>query len=88
MDESFVVVMVLLATVLLRVALVLGAMWLLVPSRRCCPRCRSEALVRVASRAAGLLGLERRWCLACGWQGLARPWRRARWEPLAGETSR
>lgn len=88
MDESLLVVMVLMATVLLRVALVLGAMWLLVPPRRSCPQCRNEALVRVASRAARLLRLERRWCLACGWQGLARPWPRARWEPLAGETSR
>lgn len=72
MDHSALVVAVLLATVLLRLALVLGAIWLLVPRRRECPRCGSEDLSRVASRPAHLLHLERRWCLACGWAGVSK----------------
>jgi len=73
MDHSILVVAVLMATVLLRLALVLGAIWLLVPGRHQCPRCRSEDLMRVASRPARLLRLERRWCLACGWEGVSKP---------------
>lgn len=72
MDNSWLVVAVLFATVLLRIALVLGIIWLLIPPRRRCPRCAEDGLSAVASRAARLLGLEWRWCLACGWQGLSK----------------
>lgn len=73
MDNSLLVVAVLLATVLLRLALVLGVIWLLVPRRRHCPRCGGDELTRVTSRLARLLYLERRWCLACGWEGVSKP---------------
>lgn len=73
MDNSVLVVAVLMATVLLRLALVLGVIWLLVPRRRHCPRCGDDELTRVRSRLARLLHLERRWCLACGWEGVSKP---------------
>lgn len=73
MDHSVLVVAVLLATVLLRVALVLGAIWLLIPRRHRCPRCGGDDLSRVTSKPARLLLLERRWCLGCGWEGLSKP---------------
>ncbi|MBI2403466.1 MAG: hypothetical protein HYV20_12195 [Gemmatimonadetes bacterium] len=63
MDHSVLVVAVLMATVLLRLALVLGVIWLLIP----------DELSRVSSRLARLLHLERRWCLACGWEGVSKP---------------
>jgi hypothetical protein len=73
MDHSVLAVAVLLATVLLRVALVLGVIWLLIPRRRRCPRCGEVQLSRVASTAARLLRLEHRWCLDCGWEGVSKP---------------
>jgi len=73
MEDSGLVVAVLLATVLLRLVLVAGAAWLLVPARHRCPRCGDDQLARVTSRLAGLMRLERRWCLACGWQGVSKP---------------
>ena len=72
MDHSVFVVAVLMATVLLRLALVLAVIWLLVPTRHRCPRCGGEELARVASRPAHLLRLERRWCLACRWEGVSK----------------
>lgn len=73
MEDSGLIVAVLLATVLLRLALVGGVAWLLVPSRHRCPRCGDDQLARVTSRLAALTRLERRWCLACGWQGVSKP---------------
>ena len=71
MDLSTVVVLVLLATVALRVALVLGIVWLLVPRRGECPRCGAATLLLVTATALRRLHLERRWCL-CGWMGLSK----------------
>lgn len=73
MENSGLVVAVLLATVLLRLVLVAGVAWLLVPARHGCPRCGDDQLARVTSRLAGLVRLERRWCLTCGWQGVSKP---------------
>lgn len=73
MENSGLVAAVLLATVLLRLVLVAGVAWLLVPARRSCPHCGDDQLARVASRLAGLARLEWRWCLTCGWQGVAKP---------------
>jgi rubredoxin len=72
MDNSWLMVAVLFATVLLRLALVLGVIWALIPTRRRCPRCGEDYLSAVSSRVAGFLGLQWRWCLACGWEGLSR----------------
>ena len=73
MENSGLVVAVLLATVLLRLVLVAGVAWLLVPARHRCPQCGDDQLARVTSRLASLARLERRWCLACGWQGVSKP---------------
>lgn len=73
MENSGLVVAVLLATVLLRLVLVAGVVWLLVPARRHCPRCGDDQLARVTSRLARLVRLERRWCFSCGWQGVSKP---------------
>jgi hypothetical protein len=72
MEDSGLVAAVLLATVLLRLVLVAGVTWLLVPARHACPRCGDDQLARVTSHLAGLVRLERRWCLACGWQGVSK----------------
>ena len=48
-------------------------LYLFLPSGRACPRCAAETvsirsrLLRPARRIACL-----RWCMACGWEGLAR----------------
>jgi hypothetical protein len=67
------IVVVLLATVILRVGVVLLAVYLLLPRGGRCRACRTEML-RLSN---GLLdrwvpALERRWCLACGWSGIVR----------------
>lgn len=72
MDLSVVVVPVLLATVALRVALVCSVVWLLVPRRARCPHCNDEAIPLVGNRVLGILRLERRWCMACGWSGISK----------------
>jgi hypothetical protein len=72
MDVSTVVVSVLLATVALRVVLVLGVVWLLVPRRTECPRCADATLSLVTPGALRALRIERRWCLQCGWLGLSK----------------
>ncbi|HYK81890.1 MAG TPA: hypothetical protein VEU55_01980 [Gemmatimonadales bacterium] len=67
------VVAVLLATVLLRVAMVGAVAYLLLPLGPLCPHCgvtmlpiRNRFFDRVVRR------LERRWCLDCGWNGIVR----------------
>ncbi len=72
MDSSVVAVAVLGVTVLLRIALILLVIWLLVPRRRSCPQCGEASARVVASRVLRLLLLERRWCLRCGWDGIAK----------------
>ena len=61
-------VVVLMALVLLRVVLLFAIAYLLVPHGRRCPACGAET---VPLRRTGLVrlvpGVERRWCLACGW---------------------
>ncbi len=72
MDPSTLVVLVLFSTVLLRVALVLLVVWLLLPRRRRCPHCGEATDGVVTPAPARWLRLERRWCMACGWAGLAK----------------
>ena len=72
MDNSGLVVGVLMATVLLRVALVLGAVWWLIPRRRRCPHCAEETTALAYPRGLTLVGVQYRWCMACGWSGLSK----------------
>lgn len=72
MDSSVVVVLVLLATVGLRVALVLAVVWLLIPKRAQCPRCSDTTLSLVSPSVIRTLRLERRWCFVCGWTGISK----------------
>jgi hypothetical protein len=72
MDVSGIVVLVLLATVALRVGLVLAVVWLLIPQRTRCPQCGEPPLPLVTARPLAALRLERRWCYACGWEGVGK----------------
>src|SRR2546421_1863568 len=67
------VVVVLLATVLLRVAIVTAVVYLLLPQGPLCPHCNFE-MVAIRNRALDRLvpALQRRWCLECGWNGVVR----------------
>jgi hypothetical protein len=67
------IVLVLFATVLLRVAIVLTVVYLLLPASRGCPRCAAE-LTAIRHPLLRLLTprLEHRWCLQCGWKGIVR----------------
>src|SRR2546430_16236668 len=67
------VVVVLLATVLLRVAIVTAVVYLLLPQGSLCPHCNLE-MVAVRNRVLDQLVpvLQRRWCLECGWNGVVR----------------
>lgn len=67
------VVVVLLATVLMRLAIVTVVAYLLLPRGPVCPHCGDEMLPIRNRFVAGLLPLlQRRWCLACGWNGIVR----------------
>src|SRR5437763_10411663 len=67
------VVVVLLATVLLRVAIVTAVVYLLLPQGALCQHCNVE-MVAVRNRVLDRLVpvLQRRWCLECGWNGVVR----------------
>lgn len=64
----------------------------LLPSGRGCPRCGNETLpIQFAWLKPFRPWLRRRWCFACGWQGVSRQgaWRRAQTipQPLAARRS-
>jgi hypothetical protein len=65
-------VVILMAAVGLRVALVAVVVWVLIPRRRQCPGCGEKTVAIVAPSAYKWLLLQRRWCMDCGWQGLCR----------------
>ena len=70
------IVVVLLATVVLRVVFVGALAYLVLPRDNHCPHCAAE-LQQLQSGWWGVLtGLERRFCLECGWTGLGRRSRR------------
>ena len=71
-DAEIVVVAVLLATVILRVLLVGIVVWMMVPRRQSCPQCSQATVPVLEPTVLRLLRLERRWCMACGWNGIAR----------------
>ena len=61
-------VVVLLALVALRVAVLCGIALLLIPPGRRCPACGAETAVLERTGLAQLLPrVERRWCVECGW---------------------
>lgn len=66
-----IIVVVLFATVVLRVVFVAALAYLILPRDNQCPHCGME-LQHVHSRWSVLTGLERRFCLECGWAGLGR----------------
>jgi len=69
-----VVVVVLFATVLLRFAIVLTFVYLMLPTKRVCPRCGEPlTLIKHSIMRRVLPVVEHRWCLECGWSGVVRP---------------
>ena len=68
------IVVVLLATVLLRATIVAVVVYLVLPKGSSCPRC-SDRLTPIRHPVLKLLlpKLEHRWCLACGWSGIVVP---------------
>lgn len=68
-----VTVLVLLATVMMRLAIVSVVAYLLLPRGPACPHC-GERMAALRNRFFDRLVtvLERRWCLGCGWNGLVR----------------
>ncbi len=67
------IVVVLFATVLLRAAIVLTFVYLMLPAKRVCPHCGAPlALIQHAVLRRLLPVVEHRWCLGCGWSGIAR----------------
>jgi hypothetical protein len=82
------VVLVLLTTVLMRVAIITAVAYLLLPQGIVCPHCSADlAALRNRFFDRVLPALQRRWCIECGWNGLVRrarpaPRRRAAGRPL------
>lgn len=68
-----VVVVVLLATVVLRAVIVLSFVYLMLPKQSVCPRCGAP-LARVHHAVLRLLVpiVDHCWCLDCGWNGIVR----------------
>jgi hypothetical protein len=67
------IVFVLLATVLLRAAIVVTFVYVILPAKRACPLCGAElTLVQHAVLRRLLPMIEHRWCLDCGWSGVVR----------------
>jgi hypothetical protein len=68
-----VIVAVLLLTVLLRAAIVGTVVYLILPKGFACPRCSDKlTLIRHPILQRVLPWVEHRWCLSCGWNGMAK----------------
>ena len=70
------IVVVLLATVALRVVFVAVFAYLVLPRSTACPHCGATVSQVHPGRLGLLSGLERRFCLDCGWAGVGRRTRR------------
>ncbi|HYT70681.1 MAG TPA: hypothetical protein VEK78_04820 [Gemmatimonadales bacterium] len=71
------VVLVLLATVLMRIAIIAAVTYLLLPQGPLCPHCHVDMMpIRNRFFDRLLPALQRRWCLECGWNGIVRRMRR------------
>jgi len=67
------IVLVLLATVAMRLAIVTAVVYLQLPRGPLCPHCGVEMAALRNRVVDGLLpALQRRWCLECGWNGVVR----------------
>jgi hypothetical protein len=67
------IVFVLLATVVLRVGIVLIVVYLVLPVTMACPRCGDKLILLRHPILRRLVPvLEHRWCLRCGWLGVVR----------------
>lgn len=67
------VVVVLLATVLLRAVIVLTFVYLILPNKPVCPLCGARLTpIKHAVLRLLLPMVEHRWCLDCGWSGIVR----------------
>ena len=67
------VVVVLLATVLLRAVIVLTFVYVILPKKRSCPLCGARLTpIRHSVLRLLLPMVEHRWCIDCGWSGLVR----------------
>ena len=67
------IVVVLFITVLLRFAIVLAAVYLILPATRVCPHCAGDlTLIQHPVLRRLIPPVEHRWCLGCGWSGLVR----------------
>jgi hypothetical protein len=67
------IVVVLLATVLLRFTIIAAVVYVILPRGPACPRCGlALALIRHPLLHRLVPRLEHRWCLECGWSGLVR----------------
>lgn len=65
--------LVLLGFVVLRVLALCGIAWLLIPPGRLCPACGAETVALERRGVARLLpGVQRRWCVECGWSWFRR----------------
>jgi hypothetical protein len=45
---------------------------LIFPRRRTCPQCNEVTVPILELTYLRFLALERRWCMSCGWNGIAR----------------
>ena len=65
------IVGVLLATVVLRLAIVGAVVYVILPKGFSCPRCSDRlTLIRHPVMKVLLPRVEHRWCMGCGWSGL------------------
>ncbi len=70
--------LVLFATVLLRVVIIAAVAYLLLPLGPLCPHCQVEMLpIRNRLLERLLPAVQRRWCFQCGWNGVVRRGRSA-----------
>ena len=55
-----------------RLLIIVVAAWFIVPRHRACPACGEPTELLQGSRGLRWVLLEKRWCLKCGWTGIAR----------------
>lgn len=66
------IVAVLLVTVVMRFVLIAALAYLVLPRGTTCPHCAAPLTPVRSGWLQALAGVEQRFCLECGWSGLAR----------------